>query len=264
MNLSDYRRIWIVGASSGIGAALAKALDSSSRTLFLSARSEPALSELALSCRSRSVVLPMDVNQAEEVNNAIDQITADGGIDMVILNAGTCEYMDSHQLDMAMLDRVMQTNFFSMVRMYQPLLDLLRQAKGRGVRFPKFVVMSSSVTYQALPRSHAYGASKAALRYFTECLKADVQQEGIDVRLISPGFVDTPLTAKNDFDMPFLVSAEEAADIIVDGLSGSRFDIAFPKRFTNILKVMSALPDRLRFNLLGKLSRHSATSHAPQ
>lgn len=256
-----YQRIWLVGASSGIGAALVKALDEPGRTLYLSARNAEAMEALAEKFQADSRVLPMDMTQPEQVQHACERIAQDGGLDLVILNAGTCEYMDSADLDLALLRRVMETNFFAVTSLMKQSLDLLRQGKSGSEIAPKLVVVSSSVTYQALPRAHAYGASKVALRYFTECLKADIQHEGIDVQVVSPGFVETPLTDLNDFDMPAKISAEEAAQEIVKGLKSNRFDIHFPKRFTRSLKAFSCLPEGLRFKLLGKMSRHSEQMH---
>ena len=259
--LDQYRKIWLVGASKGIGAALVKALDAPDRHLLISARNTSELEALALQCQGQCTVLPLDICDTEALEKTareLRQSCVDSQpVDMVILNAGTCEYMDSDELDLALLERVMQTNFFAIVGLIKQALPLLRQAIVTGKPAPKLVIMSSSVTYQALPRAHAYGASKAALRYFSECLKTDIQKEGIDVRVVSPGFVKTPLTDKNDFDMPFLLEADEAAERIVAGLESKRFDIAFPRRFTCMLKLFSALPDGWRFRLLGKMSRHN-------
>lgn len=267
--LEGYEKIWIVGASKGIGAALVKALDAPGRQLYLSARDGKALEQLAGECSAKCTVLPLDICDDEAVDRVGQQLLEEGAanaaLDMVILNAGTCEYMDSDKLDLKLLERVMRTNFFALVKCIDVVLPLLRQhlsqrekLQGTSARgAPKLVVMSSSVTYQALPRAHAYGASKAALRYFTECLKADIQKEGIDVRLVSPGFVKTPLTDQNDFDMPFVLEADDAAKRIVSGLESDRFDIAFPFRFISFLKGMAKLPDRWRFKLLSRMSRHS-------
>ena len=151
----------------------------------------------------------------------------------------------------------MDTNFNGAINVINAALPLLRAGLViDGKRAPQLAVMSSSVTYQALPRAGAYGASKAALRYFVESLKLDLQHEGIDIRLISPGFVKTPLTDKNDFDMPFIIEVDDAANRIVSGLASKKFDIHFPSRFTRVLKAISLLPDTLRFKLVGKASRH--------
>jgi NAD(P)-dependent dehydrogenase (short-subunit alcohol dehydrogenase family) len=181
-------------------------------------------------------------------------------LDQVIINAGTCEYIDSEEIDVGVVKEVMDTNFFGALTVVNASLPLLRaknELSSHLQKQPQLVFMSSSVTYQALPRAGAYGASKAALRYFAECLRLDLQHEGIDVRVVSPGFVKTPLTDKNDFPMPFRISAEQAAQRIEQGLNGKQFDISFPRRFTRLLKLISFLPDGLRFKLLGKSSRHA-------
>lgn len=251
--LAHYKSVWLVGASSGIGAALVDALDAPGRRIFVSARNREALDKLKEGKQSEIISVPMDMTSEAQTLEVVEKIRSDGGIDMLILNAGTCEYMDSHDLDLELLERVMETNFFSITRLIKHGLSLLRASK---VTRPQLVVMSSSVSYQALPRAHAYGASKAALRYFAECVKADVQLEGIDVRVVSPGFVETPLTDRNDFPMPFKVSSEQAAKTILNGLEGRRFDVHFPRRFTWPLKLFARLPDWLRFKLLGGMSRH--------
>lgn len=178
-SLSAYQRIWIVGASSGIGEALVKALDAPNRVLFVSARSQEPLEALRANAQAEVVPMPMDMTDTKQVDLVVGRIAELGALDMVILNAGTCEYMDSTDLDMALLRRVMETNLFSVAELMSKSLDLLRPSLAKRVESgsktaPKLVVMSSSVTYQALPRAHAYGASKAALRYFTECLKAEI------------------------------------------------------------------------------------------
>ena len=246
---------WIVGASTGIGAALAQAIGPLADLLILSARNQSALAQVAQKIPTETQILPFDITDSQATAAACAQLK-DTEISMVILNAGTCEYMDSAHLDLALLNRVMQTNFFAMVSLIDQALPLLQTPIKSGATRAKLVIMSSSVTYQALPRAHAYGASKAALRYFAECLKIDLQREGIDVHLISPGFVKTPLTDKNDFDMPFLISAEAAAQAIITGLRANKFDISFPKPFIWILKSVAKLPDKLAFKLLAHLSRH--------
>jgi short-subunit dehydrogenase len=269
------KSVWVVGASSGIGEALAIEYYKLGYRVFISARSVQALNTLsmaygeALSDDERAhrtntkvlkgsknkqgimVSLPMDVTDESSIEIAVNNIkNVTQKIHKVIINAGTCEYVDGTHVDTSIMRRVFETNLFGAVlvsNFAQPLLNHDEQ--------PQIVFVSSSVTYQALPRAHAYGGSKAALRYFVECLKADIQNQGVDVRLISPGFVKTPLTDKNDFEMPFMISSNDAASRIIKGLNSTKFDIHFPKRFTIMLKLFSLLPDTIRFNLLGKLSR---------
>jgi len=253
--------VWIVGASSGIGRALALeyAKHSPTKPLYLSARSEDKLQALKAEIEALGAtaeVLPLDISKPDQLLEAEARLASkDIAISTAIINAGTCEYMDSHAPDVAMARRVFETNYLAAVELSRICLPLLRKAKQQSEQ-ASLVFVSSSVTYQALPRAHAYGASKAALRYFAECLRVDWQLEDIQVQVVSPGFVDTPLTEKNDFEMPLLISSADAAQRIYAKIGTSRFDIAFPKRFVAGLKVFSMLPSALRFKLLGKMSRH--------
>lgn len=252
----DYRRIWLVGASTGIGEVLLHELDAPGVHILASARTEATLNQVCAHSVGTVEALPLDVCEPAAIDTAVRYIgKSQKGLDLLIINAGTCEYIDTATMDLDAIDRVMQTNFYGAVRVIKAALPLLRAACGGKVR-PKLLVVSSSVTFQALPRAHAYGASKAALRYFTECLHIDLQKEGIDVQIVSPGFVRTPLTEQNDFPMPFLISAEEAAKIICKHLHSNAFDIVFPKPFIYLLKTFASLPQRLKFRLLKNLSRH--------
>ena len=262
-NSNKQSNVWIVGASTGIGRALALHYAKNSLTdgVVISARSADKLASLKAEIEkfgTPCTVLPMDVSDAkslaqaeEHLSNAVDHVSS------VIINAGTCEYMDSNDIDPAMARRVFETNYFGALAVSKIALPQLRAARDKGYS-ASMVFVSSSVTYQALPRAHAYGASKVALRYFAECLKIDLQHENINVQLVIPGFVDTPLTEKNDFDMPFIVSSEDAAEIIAKGIDKGTFDIAFPRMFIWALKAVSKLPSKLRFALLGKMSRHES------
>ncbi|MGL6250948.1 MAG: SDR family NAD(P)-dependent oxidoreductase, partial [Billgrantia desiderata] len=136
-------------------------------------------------------------------------------------------------------------------------LPLLRQARQTGRR-PQLAATSSAAAYLALPRAEAYGASKAALSHYLESLRLDLAHEGIDVSVIHPGFVATPLTARNDFAMPMRISAEAAAQAIVTGLEKRRLDIHFPRRFTYGLRLLGLLPPPLRYRLGKRLVRHPA------
>jgi len=249
--------VWLIGASSGIGKALIDELDHPSMRLFISARNQNELERLSEKRLGQVTPVALDMTDDASVAEAAEVIRGHSqSLNRVIVNAGTCEYMDSWTVDLKLVERVMQTNFFGVLKIVNAALPFLRQARSDGSDVSQLVLMSSSVSYQALPRAHAYGASKSALRYFAECLKIDLQHEGIDVRVVSPGFVKTPLTDRNDFPMPFLIEADEAARRIVSGMHSGRFDIAFPRRFTWILRTFANLPQRLKFSMLAKTSRH--------
>jgi len=259
--------IWIVGASSGIGLALARAYaqtasESNPVSLILSARRQALLQQIQTDLEHpfphlSVFVQPMDISDESSVMAASHTIAERfHGVNQVLINAGTCEYINSVAIDMDSVKRVMNTNFFGALNVVNGALPLLRRAAVNKPSQAQLVFVSSSVTYQALPRAGAYGASKAALSYFAESLKLDLQHEGIDVRVVSPGFVSTPLTDQNDFPMPGKVSAQEAAQRMIAGLQTSTFDVHFPRRFTWPLKVISWLPYRFKHWLLGKTSRH--------
>lgn len=258
----EQKIIWIVGASTGIGLALAQAYAAQSCHVIISARRRSMLEQVKLELlrdypHCIVTVIELDTSEPSSVSLAYKRIMDEVGmVDSVIINAGTCEYIDSIRIDTDRVRRVMETNFLGAINVVNASLPLLRAAKANAHSQPQLVFVSSSVTYQALPRAGAYGASKAALRYFAESLKLDLQHEGIDVRVVSPGFVKTPLTDQNDFAMPARISATTAAQRIVKGLQGNRFDVNFPKRFTWALKLISLLPTGIKHKLLGKTSRH--------
>lgn len=192
------KRIWLTGASSGIGAALAEELLRAGHRLALSARSSGPLQTFAARYGEQVLVAPGDLTDPDQVRAIGERIEQRwGALDCAILNAGTCEYVDLCRFEAAMIERVVRANLFSASYCIEAALPLLR----RGER-PHLVGVGSSVTFLPLPRAEAYGASKAALRYLMQTLRIDLTVEGIDVTLVSPGFVDTPLTQKNDFPMP--------------------------------------------------------------
>ncbi|MEN2394370.1 SDR family NAD(P)-dependent oxidoreductase [Pseudomonas halotolerans] len=249
-------RIWLTGASSGIGAALASELLEQGHRLALSARQVAPLEALATRYRDQVLVLPGDLTDPAQVADICQAIDAQwGALDLVILNAGTCEYLEPGHFDTQLVERVLTTNLLGTSHCLEAALPLLR----RGQR-PHLVGVCSAVTWLALPRAGAYGASKAALRYLFESLRIDLAAEGIDVTLISPGFVDTPLTRRNDFPMPMRWSAERAARHIAQRLPARPLDIAFPWFFTFVLRLLGRLPARWRLALGRRLARSSQES----
>lgn len=244
------RRVWVTGASAGIGRAVTLELVRRGATVVASARNEQALTELARECgNDRVVVLPFDVTDRSANQRAADEIRRClGGLDMAFFNAGTCEYVDVTKFDSALFERTMQTNFLSMVYGLEAILPLLRQSPA-----PQLVGMSSTMAYGGLPRSEAYGASKAAIKNLFESLQIDLLHEGISVSVVCPGFVRTPLTDRNDFPMPFRIEADEAARRIVDGIEAKKPEIHFPKRFSLLFKFLTLLPSRLYIRLCAKM-----------
>ena len=247
------KRIWLTGASSGIGAALAEILLNQGHLLAVSARNARALETLLATFPQQVVALPGDLTDPLQVRAIGEQIgQAWGYLDQVILNAGTCEYLDAGRFEANMIERVMRANVFSAAYCVEAALPLLRKAKR-----PHLIGVVSSVTYWPLPRAQAYGASKAGLRYLLESLRIDLAHEGIDVTLVSPGFVDTPLTEKNDFPMPMRWSAPKAARHICQRLEKRPLEISFPTAFIVILKLLASLPKRLQVAIGKRLARTS-------
>ncbi len=241
------RRVWIVGASSGIGAALAADLDARGARLALSARSADRLRQQAEGFRD-ALALPLDVTDAGAFIPAMMQILDTwGGVDLVILNAGTYAPLRAWELTIDNARQTVHTNLLGVMDGVAAVVpQLLRQGHGA------VAVVASVAGYRGLPRAMAYGPSKAALINFAETLYLDLAPRGVSVFLINPGFVATPLTARNDFEMPALISAGEAARRIIDGFASGRFEIHFPRRFTGVLKMLRLLPDRLYFHLISR------------
>ncbi|WXL24388.1 SDR family NAD(P)-dependent oxidoreductase [Ectopseudomonas mendocina] len=247
------KRIWITGASSGIGLELARLLLEQGHGVAVSARTVEPLNLLQQEYPNQVLIVAGDLAEADEVQRMGERIRALWGqLDQVILNAGTCEYIDVKQFEAAMVERVMRANLLSAAHCIEVALPLLRNAQ-RG----HIVAISSSVTYLPLPRAGAYGASKAAMRYLFNSLRIDLASAGIDVTLVSPGFVDTPLTRKNDFPMPMRWPVEKAARHIVKRLPKRPLEIAFPTPFIAALRLLALLPQRLQLHLGKQLSRPS-------
>lgn len=251
MNANLPRRIWLTGASSGIGAALAETLLRNGAHLALSARTREPLDALAQRFPGQVLVVPGDLTEPAQVRQIGEQISqAWGALDTAILNAGTCEYIDVQQFKAAVVEQVMRSNLMASCHCIEAALPLLRV----GNR-PHLVGVASSVTYLPLPRAEAYGASKAALRYLLQSMRIDLAAEGIDVTVVSPGFVETPLTARNDFPMPMSWPASKAALHISQRLERRPLEIAFPAGFIAGLKLLAWLPGRLQLAIGKRLAR---------
>ncbi|MHC8400815.1 SDR family NAD(P)-dependent oxidoreductase [Pseudomonas sp. MDT1-17] len=251
------KRIWLTGASSGIGAALAEILLTQGHFLAITARNVQALEKLHAEYPQQVLLLPGDLTDPREVRamgERIEQLW--GHLDQVILNAGTCEYLDVGTFEANMIERVMRANLFSAAYCVEAALPLLRKAQR-----PHLVAVCSSVTYLPLPRAEAYGASKAAMRYLFQSLRIDLAHEGVDITLVSPGFVDTPLTQQNDFPMPMRWPVNKAADYIATRLERRPLEISFPGPFIAALRVLAILPQRLQL-MLGKLMARPVTEES--
>ncbi len=245
------RHVWVTGASTGIGRAVTIELARRGARVVASARNESALDTLVRECGDRVQALPLDVTDRQANRWAAEEISRRmGGLDIAFFNAGTCEYVDVASFDSALFERTIRSNFLSMVYGIEAVLPLLRQSPA-----PQLVGMSSTVAYRGLPRSEAYGASKAAIKNLFESLQIDLAREAFRVSVVCPGFVRTPLTDRNDFPMPFRIEADEAARRIVDGIEAGKPEIHFPRRFSLLFKLMTLLPDRLYIRLCARMMK---------
>jgi NAD(P)-dependent dehydrogenase (short-subunit alcohol dehydrogenase family) len=229
------RSVWLVGASTGIGRATAELLHARGARVCVSARSRAPLDEF-VAAHPGSMALALDATDRTAMHAAARQVVAaQGGMDLVMYCAGTYQAMraDSFELDVA-LNHV-QVNYTGALLLLDAVLPVLRlqAASGRGGHLS---LVSSVAGYRGLPKSLAYGPTKAALTHLAEVLYLDLSPLKLGVSVINPGFVATPLTAQNDFHMPALITPEVAAQDILNGFSRGDFEMHFPKRFTLWLK----------------------------
>ena len=243
------QRVWIVGASTGIGAALADLLHTRGAKVAVSARSADKLAAMVMRLgQSRAMALPLDITDVETIKLAEQQlIAAWGGYDLVIFMAGDYTAMRAWEIDLAVAQRMVDVNWTGFMNGLSVAIPTLMKQKTGGI-----ALVSSVAGYRGLPKSLVYGPTKAALINLAETLYIDLKEKGLDIYLINPGFVKTPLTAQNDFEMPSIITPEVAALEIEKGLANGEFEIHFPKRFTNVLKLLRHLPYSLYFRAIKK------------
>ena len=221
-------RIWITGASTGIGAATARELAARGHELFLTARSADKLAELP------GVAKPGDVADREAMSRIAKEIAP---LDVALLSAGTYEPVTPETFRAEIFRSHLDVNVMGTVHCIESVLpDMLRRRAGR------IAVVASVTGFAGLPRAEAYGATKAFLISMCDSLRADLDGSGVAVTLVNPGYVRTPLTDKNDFKMPFLIEVEEAARIIADGIERGKTEISFPVRMALAMKLLGSVP----------------------
>jgi NAD(P)-dependent dehydrogenase (short-subunit alcohol dehydrogenase family) len=229
-------RVWVVGASSGIGEALAHDLHLRGAQVIVSARNAGALDAFT-SAHPGCTALPLDVQDAAAVHAAGQQVAQGGPLDLVVYCAGRYKPMRADAWSLADMREHLDVNYVGALLVLDSVLPVLL-AQGSG----HVALLGSVAGYRALPRSLAYGPTKAALMLLAETLWMDLRDHGIGVSIVNPGFVRTPLTAQNDFHMPALLTPAQASAAILDGWARGRFEIHFPKRFTLVLKALRLLP----------------------
>lgn len=240
------KQVLITGASSGIGEQLAIDYAKSGWQVFACGRNQAKLSELASQHQGIST-FRFDVTDADAVKDAARLLS--GQIDLLILNAGNCEYIDDPmRFDGALFERIMKVNLISLGYCLEHYLPKIRKGG-------QLAIVSSSAAFLPFPRATAYGTTKAGASYLAKTLSIELARYNIDVSLVNPGFVKTPLTDKNGFEMPMRVSVDYASNAIIKGLEKRKREIHFPTKFTYILKLLAALPDPIWRYIANKMVR---------
>ena len=244
----NQKKIWITGASSGIGKAVAEKFAKEGWQVAVSARRKEILDEMAKDLNISSY--PLDVVDEQNCKITFQKIISDfTEIDLCIFCSGTYDPKKEKEIDIKQSKFVMDVNYFGVLNCVKTVEKYFKNKK-RG----HISIVSSIAGYRGLPNSSGYGPSKAALNNFAESIYFDFKKYNVRVSVISPGFIKTPLTDKNDFPMPFLRSVEFAAEKIYGGLIKSNsFEIHFPKQLTLILKFLRILPYKIYLFLIYKL-----------
>ncbi|MET0334149.1 MAG: SDR family NAD(P)-dependent oxidoreductase [Rhizobacter sp.] len=239
------RVVWLVGASTGIGRATASALHARGAKVIVSARNAAALGAFEIA-HPGSVGLALDATDRAAMNDAAQRLVRDHGrIDLALYCAGYYKAMRATEFSLDEALRHQEVNYVGALHLLDAVLPVLRRQQGGHLS-----LVSSVAGYRGLPNSLAYGPTKAALINLAETLYMDLQPLGIGTSVINPGFVETPLTAQNEFSMPALLTPEQAAQEILKGWGQGRFEIHFPKRFTLCLKALTHVSDTLYFRAI--------------
>ena len=250
------KTIWITGGSTGIGKALAIKFSNKGWNVAISARRVELLNELS-NQHENITAFPLDVTNKIKCNEVFDQIINKyTNLDICFFSTGTWNPKKEKDIDVEQIEEVFKVNFFGTVNSIKAVEQFFKNQKS-GI----ITIVSSIAGYRGLPNSTGYGPSKSALNNLAESLYFDFKRFNVRVCLVSPGFIKTPMTDKNDFKMPFLKTPEYAANKIYDGLiNKDNFEIHFPKVLTVMLKILSFLPSKIYFSLVGKLTKHQKKS----
>ncbi len=246
--------VWITGASTGIGRAVAIAMSQKGYDVVASARGADKLEEVVAESKAHLgsiAAVPCDVTDRAAMAGAVARIEADHGpIALAVFNAGSYWPTPGEALDIDAFEKTYQINLFGVLYGLVPTVERMK-ARGRG-----HVVLVGSVSgYSGLPLASAYGATKAALNNMAESLKFDFDKLNIRVQVVNPGFIDTPATRTNDFDMPALMPVDAAARAMIGGIENGGFEVTFPRRFTWLLKLLRLMPHPLYFWIMKRATR---------
>lgn len=237
--------ILITGASSGIGRQLALDYAAKSEQVIVCGRNQEALEEVQSEYPEFIDTLAFDIT---DKNATIEALSTVETLNSVILCAGVCEYLDTNNFDADMFERVFRVNVFGTMNCVEAALPKMAQGS-------KLVIVDSLARLLPFTKAQAYGGSKAAMHYITRSLEVDLKKRGIRAQSVSPGFVKTPMTDANDFEMPMRVTVEAASKAIINGIDKNKRDIAFPKLFSGMLKFMGLLPEGMQVKLSEYMAR---------
>lgn len=260
------KKIWLIGGGSGIGRELALKLAGSGNSVVISGRGIESLTEVATAFQQstndgsgRVIPLVYDVTDDEASTSIAQQITTlVGSLDILIFCAGRCEYVDDAELSVDLFRRVYDVNVFGMVNAVSAALPLMKAKSATNTDNPQVVGVASLSAVVGLPRAEAYGSSKAATIYLLDSLRLDLDRYSVDVTVVNPGFVETPMTAANDFPMPFIMQVEDAADCIITGIEKRKRTVNFPWQLLLSLKIGAWFP-ALWYGFVGpRLARRDA------
>ena len=243
----NQKKIWITGASSGIGKALAEKFSLEGWKVAISARRKEILDEMAE--KENIFSYPLDVTNQNQIKDVFSKIINDfRDLDLCVFSSGTYDPKLEQEINIKQNKFVMETNFFGVLYCIKTVEKYFKEKKGGHIS-----VVSSIAAYRGLPNSSGYGPSKAALTNLTESLYFDFKKHNVRISLVSPGFIKTPLTDKNEFQMPFIKSPEFAAEKMFNGLTRTKaFEIHFPKALTMTLKFLRILPYKIYLYLIDK------------
>ena len=243
----NQKKIWITGASSGIGKALAEKFAAEGWKVAASARRKEILDKM--SENENIFSYPLDVTSQNQIKNSFEKIIKDfNGLNLCVFSSGTYDPKLEQEINIEQNKFVMETNFFGVLNCIKAVESYFKNKKDGHIS-----IVSSIAAYRGLPNSSGYGPSKAALTNLTESLYFDFKKYNVRISLVSPGFIKTPLTDKNEFPMPFIKSPEFAAKKMFNGLTKSKaFEIHFPKALTILLKIFRVLPYKIYLFLIDK------------
>ena len=248
----DKKTIWITGGSTGIGKALAIKFANNDWNVAISARRNNLLQEISNNYENIHG-FPLDVTNKSECKEVFEKIKSKfQNIDICFFSTGTWNPKKERDIDVEQIEDVFKVNFFGTLNSIKAVEEYFKNKKNGTIS-----IVSSIAGYRGLPNSTGYGPSKSALNNLAESLYFDFKRSNVRVCLVSPGFIKTPMTDKNDFKMPFLKTSEYAAEKIYDGLINKNvFEIHFPKTLTIILKILSFLPSKIYFGLVSKMTKY--------